>query len=42
MWIKIVLLWLKMSFGIVLRFFCIVGWDWFGLVLCSVSKKGKC
>ena len=25
-----------------LRLFCIVGWDWFGLVLCSVCKKGKC
>ena len=24
-----------------LRFFCIVGWDWFGLVLYSVCKKGK-
>ena len=42
MWIKRVLFWLFMSFGIVLRLFCIVGWDWFGLVLCSVCKKGKC
>ena len=24
-----------------LRLFGIVGWDWFGLVLCSFCKKGK-
>ena len=40
MWIKRVLFWLQMSFEIVLRLFCIVGW--FGLVLYSVCKKGKC
>ena len=22
-----------------LRLFCIVGWDWFGLVLCSIFVK---
>ena len=35
MWIKRVLFWLEMSFGIVLRLFCIVGWDWF----CVVFEK---
>ena len=25
-----------------LKLFCIIGRDWFGLVLCSVCKKGKC
>ena len=30
------------EFWIVLKFFCIIGWDWVGLVLCSVCKKGKC
>ena len=42
MWIRRVLFWLQISFGIVLRLFCIIGGDWFGLVLCSVCKKGKC
>ena len=35
MWIKRVLFWLEMSFEIVLRLFCIVGWDWF----CVVFEK---